>query len=203
MNTEAKIRKQLDENPIILYMKGTPTQPQCGFSGKTVALLNETNIQYAYVNVLEAPFIREKLPSISQWPTYPQLFVKGELIGGCDIVEAMSKNGSLVPLLTQAESQTSEHTTVTVADLEHWIKTALPEAQINVTGEGCSLVITVISERFTDLSALKRQQLVLASLTAPLATGELHAVSINAHTPIEWQNTLAGQSTGLLQISLN
>ena len=68
MTTEEKIRKQLAENPIILYMKGVPTNPQCGFSGKAVGILTETDIPYSYVNVLEAPFIREKLPSISHWP---------------------------------------------------------------------------------------------------------------------------------------
>ena len=102
MKTEDKIQHQLATNPVIIYMKGVPANPQCGFSAKSVGILNETNIPYAYVNVLEAPFIREKLPGISHWPTYPQLFVNGELVGGCDIIEEMSNNGSLLPLLKTA-----------------------------------------------------------------------------------------------------
>jgi monothiol glutaredoxin len=86
MNTEQTIAKQLSDNPVILYMKGIPQQPECGFSAKAVNFLQKTNVPFAYVNVLQAPFIREKLPKISRWPTYPQLFVNGELVGGCDIV---------------------------------------------------------------------------------------------------------------------
>ncbi len=107
MKTEDKIRAQLAAQPIIIYMKGVPTNPQCGFSAKAVGILNATNIPYAYVNVLEAPFIREKLPSISHWPTYPQLFVNAELVGGCDIIEEMSNNGSLLPLLTSRRAEKS------------------------------------------------------------------------------------------------
>jgi monothiol glutaredoxin len=100
--TEEKIRSQLSDNPIIIYMKGVPENPECGFSGKAVMALNETGVPYAYVNVLQAPFIREKLPKISHWPTFPQLFVNGELVGGADIVEEMSKAGTLKPLLESA-----------------------------------------------------------------------------------------------------
>ena len=76
-----KIQQQLIDNPIILYMKGVPSAPECGFSAKASQILNATKVPYTYVNVLKAPFIREKLPSISKWPTYPQLFVQGELVG--------------------------------------------------------------------------------------------------------------------------
>lgn len=104
MSTEDKIRKQLAENPIILYMKGTPDVPSCGFSAKAAAALKSTGIEFAYVNVLEAPFILEKLPSVSKWPTYPQLFIKGEIVGGSDIIEEMLANGQLLPLLQGAVS---------------------------------------------------------------------------------------------------
>lgn len=99
MKTEDKIRAQLAENPVILYMKGTPEAPECGFSAKTVAAIKSTGFAFAFVNVLAAPFIREKLPEISDWPTYPQLFVSGELVGGCDIVVEMAENGDLAALL--------------------------------------------------------------------------------------------------------
>ncbi len=108
MNAEETIRQQLVNNPVILYMKGVPAKPECGFSAKAVAVLQASGIPYAYVNVLLNPFIREKLPKISHWPTYPQLFVAGELVGGADIVEEMGKNGSLQALLEKAAVQQAE-----------------------------------------------------------------------------------------------
>ena len=107
MSTEEKIQKQLDENPIMLYMKGTPDNPQCGFSAKASGLLKSTGIGFAYCNVLEAPFIYEKLPAFSNFPTYPQLFIKGELIGGSDIVEDMLASGDLLPMLQEASGVTA------------------------------------------------------------------------------------------------
>ena len=107
-NTEKLIRDQIAGNPILLYMKGTPEAPECGFSGATVAALKKTGIDFSYVNVLASPFIRERLPSISRWPTFPQLFVDGELIGGCDIVLAMAADGTLEPLLQGAGKSTVE-----------------------------------------------------------------------------------------------
>lgn len=99
MSTEEKIRKQLAENDVLLYMKGTPEDPKCGFSRNAVEALKTLGNSYSFVNVLEAPFIREKLPSISNWPTYPQLFIKGELVGGSDVIVAMVEDGSLKPML--------------------------------------------------------------------------------------------------------
>ena len=99
LDTETRIRKQIAENPVILYMKGTPEAPECGFSRATVGVLQKFGRPFAFVNVLTAPHIREKLPKISQWPTYPQLFVNGELVGGCDIVLGMEADGSLKQLL--------------------------------------------------------------------------------------------------------
>ncbi len=95
MSTEDKIRKQLAENPVILYMKGIPQAPECGFSKAAVEALKQAEIEYAYVNVLQAPFIREKLPKVSNWPTFPQLFINGELIGGSDVICEMVADGSL------------------------------------------------------------------------------------------------------------
>ncbi len=205
MKTEEKIHKQLTENPIILYMKGIPANPQCGFSGKTVGILNATNIPYAYVNVLEAPFIREKLPSISHWPTYPQLFVNGELVGGCDIVEEMSNNGSLLPLLKTAAPKNEQVASdaLTSDQVTQLVKQGLPDAQVIVDGVGCDLLVTVVSSQFDDLALVKKQQLVMATLKEPLASGKLHAVSVKAHTPDEWQALQAEKKDpGLLQIKL-
>jgi len=205
MKTEDKIRQQLTTNPIILYMKGIPENPQCGFSAKSVGILKAANIPYAYVNVLEAPFIREKLPSISHWPTYPQLFVNGELVGGCDIIEEMSNNGSLLPLLKTGAPQKAEIANkegLTSFDVEQLVQQGIPDAKVLVEGEGCDLLITVVSEQFIDLALVKKQQLVMATLKEPLASGKLHAVSVKAYTPAEWQALQINKEPGLLQIQL-
>jgi len=204
MKTEDKIRNQLATNSIIIYMKGIPANPQCGFSAKSVGLLNATKIPYAYVNVLEAPFIREKLPSISHWPTYPQLFVNGELVGGCDIIEEMSNNGSLLPLLTAAAPKKTEAAkeSLTTLEVEHLVQRGIPQAKVLVEGEGCDLLITVISEQFTDLTVVKKQQFVMGTLKEPLASGKLHAVSVKAYTPDEWLDKQLGKEQGLVQIQL-
>ena len=198
MTTEEKIQKQLAENPIILYMKGVPSKPECGFSAKTVGILNATTIPYAFVNVLAAPFIREKLPKISHWPTFPQLFVNGELVGGCDIVEAMSNDGSLLPLLksTKKDDSLSNH------DIEILVKQGFADGQIFVEGAGCDLTVIVVSEQFAGLTAVKKSAHVMATLTEPLGSGKLHAVSVQAYTPDEWQARSANNASGLLQISL-
>jgi len=202
MTTEEKIRNQLAANPIIIYMKGIPTNPQCGFSAKSVGLLNATHIPYAYVNVLEAPFIREKLPSISHWPTYPQLFVNGELVGGCDIIEEMSNTGSLLPLLTAAapKKAEAEKESLSAQEVEQFVQLGIPDAKVLVEGVGCDLLIIVISEQFTDLALVKKQQLVLATLKEPLVSGKLHAVSVKAYTPNEWLDQQLSKEPGLLQI---
>lgn len=95
MSTEEKIRNQIASNPVILYMKGIPEAPECGFSKAAVGALKEAGIEFAYVNVLQAPFIRERLPKVSNWPTFPQLFVHGELVGGSDVICEMVADGSL------------------------------------------------------------------------------------------------------------
>lgn len=102
--TEENIRQQIAENPILLYMKGSPGAPKCGFSKAAVAAIHETGVNYSYIDILAAPFIREKLPSISQWPTFPQLFVSGELIGGSDVITDMLADGTLQALVKDAEA---------------------------------------------------------------------------------------------------
>ncbi|MCB1754865.1 MAG: Grx4 family monothiol glutaredoxin [Gammaproteobacteria bacterium] len=108
MKTSDKIRRQLAENPIILYMKGTPDQPRCGFSAKAARCLEATGIPFAYVDVLSAPLIMQALPEVSDFPTFPQLFVNGEIIGGSDIIEEMSNSNELVPLL-QSSLPSGQH----------------------------------------------------------------------------------------------
>lgn len=102
MDTIELIEKQIRDNSIILYMKGTPQFPQCGFSAQTVQALMTVGEPFAYVNILEAPDIRATLPKYANWPTFPQLWVNGELIGGCDIVMELSRAGELSPILKNA-----------------------------------------------------------------------------------------------------
>lgn len=98
----ASIKQQIEENPVILYMKGSPQAPQCGFSAQTVQCLIACGQRFAYVDVLSNPDIRATLPSYANWPTFPQLFVSGELVGGCDIITEMHESGELEPLIKQA-----------------------------------------------------------------------------------------------------
>jgi monothiol glutaredoxin len=93
------IKNSIDENNVMLFMKGTPQQPACGFSARTSACLNALGVRYAALDILPDPRIREELSAISNWPTIPQLFVDGELVGGCDIVMEMFENGELAQRL--------------------------------------------------------------------------------------------------------
>ena len=98
----AIIKEQVSSNTILLYMKGSPNQPQCGFSARTSQALMACGERFAYVDVLSNPEIRANLPKYGNWPTFPQLWVGGELIGGCDIVCEMHENGELQPLMQAA-----------------------------------------------------------------------------------------------------
>jgi monothiol glutaredoxin len=89
------IQEAISENPVILFMKGSPEAPACGFSARTVAILQSLGARFAAVDILPDPRIRQELSSISNWPTIPQLFVDGELVGGCDIVSEMYQSGEL------------------------------------------------------------------------------------------------------------
>ena len=104
MNVNARIEEQLKSHDILLYMKGTPDFPQCGFSGQAVAALNAIGKPYAFVNIFEDDEIRQGLKEYSNWPTFPQLYVKGELIGGSDIVIEMYNTGELKELLEAVEN---------------------------------------------------------------------------------------------------
>jgi monothiol glutaredoxin len=96
----AEIQTHIDSAPVMLFMKGTPMFPQCGFSARVVQILKHTNIPFKSVNVLEDPEIRDGIKEFSNWPTIPQLYVKGEFIGGCDIVTEMYQSGELQSLLS-------------------------------------------------------------------------------------------------------
>ncbi|MDH5620766.1 MAG: Grx4 family monothiol glutaredoxin [Gammaproteobacteria bacterium] len=102
MDINSRIKEQLSSHDVLLYMKGTPDFPQCGFSGQAVAALNAIGKPYSYVNIFEDQEVREGLKAYSNWPTFPQLYVKGELIGGCDIMMEMYRSGELKSLLEES-----------------------------------------------------------------------------------------------------
>ena len=104
MSIEEKLKQQIKENPILIYMKGTPYEPRCGFSAKTVQILIDCGAQFAFVDILENQEVRAALPSVSDWPTFPQVFVSGELVGGCDIVTQMHESGELKKIIDEAVS---------------------------------------------------------------------------------------------------
>lgn len=93
------IQKAVNENDVILFMKGTPEQPMCGFSARTVGILQSLEVRFAAVDILPDPRIRQELSAISNWPTIPQLFINQELVGGCDIVGELYESGELAALL--------------------------------------------------------------------------------------------------------
>jgi monothiol glutaredoxin len=107
MTVEEHIRKTIAENPVVIFMKGTPDFPQCGFSMRTSQALKACNVEFAYVDILAEPEVRSTLPTISNWPTFPQVFINGELIGGCDIAMEMFEKGELQSL-AQAAAGTVE-----------------------------------------------------------------------------------------------
>ncbi|MEX2469186.1 MAG: Grx4 family monothiol glutaredoxin [Pseudohongiellaceae bacterium] len=105
MSIEDTIKEQIDANSILLYMKGSPEQPQCGFSAQVTQMLMACGKRFAFVDVLSNPEIRANLPGVSNWPTFPQLFIDGELVGGCDIVTEMYEKGELQPMLDKAAGE--------------------------------------------------------------------------------------------------
>ena len=102
MDVLERIKEQVESNPVVLYMKGTPQFPQCGFSSRAAAALQDCGVEFTYVNVLADPEIFENLPRYANWPTFPQVYVDGELIGGCDITLEMHQSGELEKLTTAA-----------------------------------------------------------------------------------------------------
>jgi monothiol glutaredoxin len=102
MNVTERIKTQLAAKPVVLFMKGTPDFPQCGFSAQAVAALRSCGADFAHVNIFEDPELREGLKRYSNWPTYPQLYLNGELLGGCDITLEMYRSGELKKVLDEA-----------------------------------------------------------------------------------------------------
>ena len=101
-SVQDQIKKEITENPVVLFMKGTPQFPMCGFSGQVVQILDYIGAPYKGVNVLDDPELRQGIKEYANWPTIPQLYIKGEFVGGCDIVREMFQSGELVAHLAEA-----------------------------------------------------------------------------------------------------
>lgn len=102
MSTIDTIKEQVSSNPVLIYMKGAPNAPQCGFSARAVQALMGCNEKFAYVDILQNPDIRTELPKYAQWPTFPQLWINGELVGGCDIIQELYDSGELQTMISAA-----------------------------------------------------------------------------------------------------
>ena len=107
-----RIQQQIDGDSVVLYMKGTPVFPMCGFSAQVVQVLSHVGVPFQSYNILEDQDLRQGLKEFSNWPTFPQLYVKGELVGGCDIVREMYETGELGQFLTEKGIQTKAAATV-------------------------------------------------------------------------------------------
>jgi monothiol glutaredoxin len=108
MDVLERIDQQVKGHPVVIYMKGTPQMPQCGFSMRAAQALGDTGVSFAYVNVLQDPEIFENLPRYADWPTFPQIYVDGELVGGCDITLELSASGELKTMMETASAKTEQ-----------------------------------------------------------------------------------------------
>ena len=104
-----RIRQEIDDNPVVLFMKGTPMFPQCGFSAAVVQVLTHLGVKFKGIDVLTDPSLRDGIKQFSSWPTIPQLYVKGEFVGGCDIVREMYQSGELQTLLSDKDVAVIQH----------------------------------------------------------------------------------------------
>ena len=107
MTINERIEQQLKDFPVLLYMKGNPDFPQCGFSAQVVGALKDCGSRFAFVNILEDPDLRQGLKDYSDWPTFPQLYIGGELVGGCDIALQMHESGELKKMLDAAATESA------------------------------------------------------------------------------------------------
>lgn len=108
MDVTAQIKEAIESHPVVLFMKGSPTFPMCGFSARTVEALKTLEADFAYVDILTSPGVRQELPKYSNWPTFPQLFVNGELVGGCDIAMELFESGELKTMIENAAPATGQ-----------------------------------------------------------------------------------------------
>ena len=158
METKEKIKKLIDSNDVCLFMKGTPDSPQCGFSMAVSNVLKHLNVNFKGINVLEDENLRQGIKEFSDWPTIPQLYIKKEVIGGCDIVAEMFEKDEIKKL----------------------IKESIPDASIEIKdlmGDSNHYAATIKSSKFNNISKIEQHKLVYKSLKGKMGN-ELHALSI-------------------------
>ena len=146
MDPLERIKKQVTENPIILYMKGTPDFPQCGFSARTVQAIKSCGVEFAYVNIFEDEEVYRALPKFANWPTFPQLYVKGQLIGGCDITLDLQQSGELQKMLKEAAGTADSSTCTLPASNGASTYSCSPSLRTRRAGE-CSTTRTTCPSR--------------------------------------------------------
>ena len=108
MDVMDRIKEAVESNPIVIFMKGTPQMPQCGYSSRASQALTACGEEYAYVNVLADPEVFQNLPRFANWPTFPQIYINGELVGGCDITLELFQKGELQKLVKDAKAKTAQ-----------------------------------------------------------------------------------------------
>ena len=185
----ARIDALLAANPVVLFLKGTPDAPQCGFSAKTAAAMDATGADYAHVNVLADPEIREGIKAYGDWPTIPQLYIRGELVGGCDIVTQMAASGELHAALGMpAPDRTPPSITITPAAAE-MLKSALANA-----GEGYALQVEVDKGYNARLQLAPLDEAAIASESAGIrAQFDLVSAQRARGMTIDWADDARGK----------
>ncbi len=185
----ARIETVLAANPVVLFLKGTPDAPQCGFSAKTAAAMDATGADYAHVNVLADPEIREGIKAYGDWPTIPQLYIRGELVGGCDIVTQMAASGELHAALgVPAPNRTPPEITITPAAAE-MLKQALANA-----GEGYALQVEVDKAYNARLQLAPVDEAAIASESAGIrAQFDLVSAQRARGMTIDWADDARGK----------
>ena len=185
----ARIEAVLAANPVVLFLKGTPDAPQCGFSAKTAAAMDATGADYAHVNVLADPEIREGIKAYGDWPTIPQLYIRGELVGGCDIVTQMAASGELHAALGMpAPDRTPPSITITPAAAE-MLKSALANA-----GEGYALQVEVDKGYNARLQLAPLDEAAIASESAGIrAQFDLVSAQRARGMTIDWADDARGK----------
>lgn len=185
----ARIESILSANPVVLFLKGSPEAPQCGFSAKTAAAMDATGADYAHVNVLADPEIREGIKVYGDWPTIPQLYIRGELVGGCDIVTQMAASGELHAALgVPAPDRTPPEITITAAAAD-MLKQALANA-----GEGYALQIEVDKGYNARLQLAPKDDAAIATESAGIrAQFDLLSAQRARGMTIDWADDARGK----------
>jgi len=188
---EARLKSLITKSPVMLFMKGSPEEPRCGFSKRITELLQQHNIQFGHFDILEDQEVRQGLKEFSSWPTYPQLYRDGEFIGGLDILLELEASGDL-----EDELKTSSGSAKGVVDgstLENKISKALDASVVKATDEsdgcGAKFSVLVVSPRFAAMPLVERQRAVHAAIAEEMP--RIHALTLRCRTPEQYERDTA------------